>query len=186
MTETIGERLQELNLPEATELERVRTFLQTTIAQTRGVARGLFPVRLEENGLVSALEEWAAHAGELFQIDCVFTCDQPPAGVESTAALHLYYIAQEAVANAAKHGHATRVEVVLSPHVDGWNLTVRDDGGGFIPGEKINAGMGLRIMDYRARVIGATLQVQSKPGAGATIACIFQAPLAIPAPSPTN
>ncbi len=177
MAETIGERLQDRSVPEAADLERIRTFLQAAVAQTRGVARGLFPVRLEENGLVSALEEWAVHAGELFQIDCSFSCDRPPAGVESSMALHLYYIVQEAVANAAKHGHATRVAIGLAPRNGGWVLSVRDDGAGFAPNPQRTTGMGLRIMDYRARVIGASLEVHSQVGKGTIVECTFQLPV---------
>ena len=76
------------------------------INQTRGVARGLFPISLEENGLISALEELAANASNLFNVRCQFTAEGQLPKVENGAALHLYYIAQEAVLNAAKHGRA--------------------------------------------------------------------------------
>ncbi len=215
MAETIGERLQEQNLPEASELERIRSFLQAAVAQTRGVARGLFPVRLEENGLISALEEWALHAGELFHIDCQFSCIRQPQVVDPATALHLYYIAQEAVGNAAKHGRASAVEVSIdscqwsrkelegvlsqdSQRVQGsisgqsradnstskdptrlenrseaWILRVRDNGTGFDLRQRPTTGMGLKIMDYRARVIGATLEVASEPGSGTVVTCIW-------------
>src|SRR4029077_4076266 len=117
------------------------------------VARGLFPVRLEEKGLVAALEELAAHRSELFQTNCRFVCEEPPATVENAIALHLYYIVLEAVANAAKHGGAGNVVITLEPMGDRYLLKVRDDGSGFSPAAKAQTGMGLRIMNYRARVI---------------------------------
>src|SRR5207249_9280168 len=55
LTETLADRMQEKGAAEFAEVERINYLLNNTLLQTRGVARGLFPVRLEENGLVSAL-----------------------------------------------------------------------------------------------------------------------------------
>jgi PAS domain S-box-containing protein len=125
LTETLADRLQEKGIGEASEAERIGGLLNNALTQTRGVARGLFPVRLEENGLVSALEELATNATNLFQVPCSFTSDKPPERIDNTAALHLYYIAQEAVANAAKHGHAKNVQLTLEPLHEHYVLTVR-------------------------------------------------------------
>jgi len=181
LTETLADRLQEKGAGEAAEAERIGGLINSALTQTRGVARGLFPVRLEENGLVSALEELAANAASLFQLTCTFTCDRPPEKIDNAVALHLYYIAQEAVANAAKHADAKHVQLSLEPQNERYALTVRDDGRGFVLGSARPAGMGLRIMHYRARVIGATLDVQSQPGQGTTIRCTF-----LPASPETN
>jgi PAS domain S-box-containing protein len=173
LTESLADRLQEKGAAESAEVERINYLLNNTLLQTRGVARGLFPVRLEENGLVSALEELAANASQLFQLECKFVCEHPPAFVENTIALHLYYIVQEAIANAAKHGKAKNVVITLDPVNDRFALMVKDDGAGFSANGARQSGMGLRIMDYRARVIGATLEVKSRPGAGTQLTCIF-------------
>jgi PAS domain S-box-containing protein len=173
LTESLADRLQEKGAAESTEVERINYLLNNTLLQTRGVARGLFPVRLEENGLVSALEELAANASQLFQLDCRFVCEHPPVFVENTIALHLYYIVQEAIANAAKHGKAKNVVITLDPINDRFALMVKDDGTGFSSNGARQNGMGLRIMDYRARVIGATLEVKSRPGAGTQLTCVF-------------
>jgi two-component system CheB/CheR fusion protein len=173
LTETLADRLQEKGAGESVEAGRIGQLLNTAIAQTRGVARGLFPVRLEENGLVSALEELAANASELFHLDCRFASDDPPAVVDNAIALHLYYIVQEAVANAAKHGKAKNVRIGLEPVKDRFALTVADDGLGFSLAGHQHTGMGLRIMHYRARVIGATLELKSQPGRGTQVVCLF-------------
>ena len=173
LTETLADRLHEKGAAESAEVERINYLLNNALLQTRGVARGLFPVRLEENGLVSALEELAANASQLFQLDCRFVCEHPPAFVENTIALHLYYIVQEAIANAAKHGKAKSVMITLDTVNDRFALMIKDDGGGFSANGPRQTGMGLRIMDYRARVIGATLEVKSMPGAGTQLTCVF-------------
>ena len=173
LTETLADRLQEKSAPESAEAERISYLLNHAILQTRGVARGLFPVRLEENGLVSALEELTVHASQLFQITCRFHCEDPARSVDNAIALHLYYIVQEAIANAAKHGKAKNVVVSLEPTRERHSLSVKDDGVGFkLPGSN-QGGMGLRIMNYRARVIGASLEIKSQSGEGTQVICLF-------------
>jgi PAS domain S-box-containing protein len=176
LNETLSDRLNERGASESAEAQRIGHLLNTAINQTRGVARGLFPVRLEESGLVSALEELAAHTSELFNVQCRFCSEHAPESLDSTVALHLFYIAQEAVANAVKHGKARKVCIGLEPVNDGWELSVIDNGLGFVPVTNGQPGMGLRIMHYRARVIGATLDVKTQPGAGTQLTCVLQPP----------
>jgi signal transduction histidine kinase len=139
------------------------------------VARGLFPVRLEEEGLVSALEEVVINATKLFKVRCHFSCVEPHPKPETTAALHLYYIAQEAVLNAAKHGNATEISVAITRHHERFMLIVQDNGNGFEVAERNLSGMGIRIMRYRAQVIGATLDLKSRPKQGTQVICTFHA-----------
>lgn len=184
LTSSLAEELAAGNRETAAEAERIATLLNEAIEQTRGVARGLFPVRLEEKGLLSALEELAANASELFKINCRFVASAPPAAVERGIALHLYYIVLEAVANAAKHGSPAAVIIHLEPAGDRFQIRVQDDGVGFSRPAGGRTGMGIRIMHYRARVIGANLYLQSQPGSGTTVTCRF-APASTGA-SPTN
>jgi PAS domain S-box-containing protein len=173
LTDVLANELQGQHAPAAAKAERIGGLINETISQTRSVARGLFPVRLEENGLVSALEELAANATNLFKTDCRFTCRESLPALADGAALHLYYIVQEAVSNAAKHGKAAHVAVTLTRAQDRWTLTVQDDGAGFDAAAVTGPGMGIRIMRYRARVIGATLDLKSRPGNGTQIVCGF-------------
>jgi PAS domain S-box-containing protein len=174
MSHTLANRLQQKGNPEFAQAEGISTLINTAISQTRGVARGLFPVRLEENGLASALEELATNSAELFKVNCRFIAGEPAAIVENEIALHLYYIALEAVANAAKHSRAENITIYLGPADGRYALEVKDDGCGFTPESVAQTGMGVRIMHYRARVIGATLNLQSRPGSGTHIVCLFQ------------
>ncbi|HWV98864.1 MAG TPA: PAS domain S-box protein [Candidatus Acidoferrum sp.] len=173
MTSTLADDLEESGFPQSSEANKISTMINEVIDQTRGVARGLFPVRLEENGLAAALEELAVNAGELFKINCRFVAEEAPPTVENAIALHLYYIVLEAVANASKHGQAAQVVIAIERRGERYVLSVRDDGVGFLPSGAAQTGMGLRIMHYRARVIGATLTLQSRPGSGTTVACLF-------------
>jgi two-component system sensor kinase FixL len=135
------------------------------------VARGLFPVRLDESGLASALAELAANTSSLFRIQCQFSGEELQTPVDKSVSLHLYYIAQEAVSNAIKHGRATGVSITIAQSADRLVLTIRDNGEGFQLPAVGASGMGIRIMRYRARMIGATLDLNSQPGLGTQIIC---------------
>jgi signal transduction histidine kinase len=82
---------------------------------------------------------------------------------------------QEAVLNAAKHGNATQINIALARQGDRFVLTIEDDGAGFESSGGNSTGMGIRIMRYRARVIGATLDLKSRPGQGTQVTCVFYA-----------
>ena len=109
----------------------------------------------------------------MFKINCRFVATAPPTAIEKGIALHLYYIVLEAVANASKHGSARNVVINLEPAVDRFQICVQDDGVGFSRPASGHMGMGIRIMHYRARVIGATLHLQSQPGSGTSVTCRF-------------
>jgi len=173
LVDILGDRLQEKEAPEAAEAERIGNLINETNAQARSVARGLFPVRLEEHGLVLALEELAASASSRYRITCRFVCQTTPVKVDGELELHLYYIVQEALLNAVNHGKATSVIVTLSPDRDRLNLTIQDNGTGFQLTGRSRSGMGIRIMRYRAKVIGATLDLQSQIGHGTQITVVF-------------
>lgn len=170
----LADQLQEKHVPEASEAERIGGLVNDAITQTRSVARGLFPVHLEESGLVLALEDLAANATNLFKIKCDFIAGSPPPALENGVAAHLYYIAQEGVLNAVKHGKAAQISLSLKPTGGHYELSIQDNGSGFDTSNgHTSKGMGVRIMQYRARTIGATLDLKSAPGAGTRITCVF-------------
>jgi len=124
--------------------------------------------------LVSALEELAHGAGAFFSTRCEFRCEEPVEVRDPTVALHLYYIAQEAILNAVKHGKARLIQVRLAAaNGDGGVLTVRNDGAPLTPLSTPGRGMGIRIMKYRARMIGATVVIRAPPDGGAEVICRF-------------
>jgi PAS domain S-box-containing protein len=180
LTDILGDQLLEKGVPESAEAERIGHLINEVNVQARSVARGLFPVRLEEHGLVLALEDLAATATRRHRITCRFICDVTPVKFNSDAELHLYYIVQEALANAVNHGKSTSVIVTLTCEGERMKLTVQDNGMGFAPTGKGPTGMGIRIMRHRAKVIGAALELESQPGHGTQITCQFSAPVRKP------
>jgi len=167
----LGDQLLEKGVAESSEAERIGGLVQEAMQQTRGVARGLFPVRLDESGLVSALAEFADNTSQMFRLQCQFRGEELLGPLDKAVSLHLYYIAQEAVSNAIKHGQATRVTVDLTQSRDQLRLVIQDNGRGFQAPAAGASGMGIRIMRYRARMIGATLELKSQPATGTQITC---------------
>jgi len=94
---------------------------------------------------------------------------------DNTIATHLYRIAQEAVSNAVKHGRAKTVKVSLAGGSNQLRLRIQDDGVGF-PEEldEETRGMGVRIMHYRARIIGANLEISGALDGGTTLTCTLR------------
>jgi PAS domain S-box-containing protein len=173
MGKVLEERLAESSVAEAAEAAKIVKLVNESIKMTRDLARGLLPVVSEAHGLMSALEHWAGEVSELFHAACRFECCDPVFVHDEVLADHLYRLAQEAVTNAIKHGHARNITIGLAVVMGGGVLTIRDDGCGFNVVPKSQSGLGLRIMSYRAKMIGGSLSVQSSPNGGTVVRCLF-------------
>lgn len=161
----------EKSLPEHGLATRVAEGIERALNQIRMVAKGLIPVEVDAIGLMAALSELAARTHELYGIGCSFECARPVLVHDNNTATHLYRIAQEAVTNALKHGRTGHVRVVLEAHGGMISLRVLDDGVGIAEPSDESRGMGLKIMRYRAGLIGATLKVEPAGGGGTLVSC---------------
>jgi PAS domain S-box-containing protein len=164
----------------APHAKEIAQMVQRAMTQTRELARGLSPVRLEVEGLTDALHELAAGTKKVFGCDCRFRCDPPVLVPDHTVAIHLYRIAQEAVTNALKHGQARRIEIGLTAKGRSITLAVKDNGTGIPRKLPKRKGMGLRIMRYRAEVIGGALLVDPVRGGGTRVLCTVTEELLAP------
>lgn len=179
LSRSLARKLRQAGAPGADEAATIEQFIREADEQARGLARGLVPVDLEAKGLADALQRLTDHTEALFDVRCVFRETASAAVHDNTAATHLYRIAQEAVHNAVKHGQAARITVMLAAGAERTRLRVKDDGVGFPENnaavhESQAGGMGVRIMHHRARMIGATLEIQSAPGEGAAVTCTLR------------
>ena len=173
MSKVQEQKLIEKGLPEAGDAAKIVNLVNDAIHKTRELARGLLPVVSDAHGLMSALQQWAGEVEDLFAVNCRFHCFTPVLIHDDAVATHLYYIAREAVNNAIKHGHAREIIIRLAADQHQGALTIQDDGygiGSTVPGNK---GMGLHLMNYRARVIGGALTVQRMPVGGTMVSCLF-------------
>ena len=153
------------------QADRICSLAKDAVRQARGLARGLVPVDLKAEGLMAALEGLAANVSEVFKVNCRFECPRPVLIHDNAIATHLYRIAQEAANNALRHAHAANIVIRLEEGEGQIVLSIGDDGPGLPDDLDRMKGSGLRIMSYRARMIGGSLDIGRGPQGGTCVAC---------------
>jgi signal transduction histidine kinase len=138
------------------QIESAQEQLALALADLRHLVRGLNPQVLTDNGLVAAIEEAAGRFPVPVSLDLQLP-GRLPQRVETAA----YYAVAEALANVAKHSHATHVDLVGRQHADTLVLQVRDNGVG---GADASGGTGLTGLADRLAVVAGRMRVSSPPG----------------------
>ena len=176
MSKVQEQKLAEKGLAEAAEATRIVGLVNEAINKTRRLAHGLLPVASDADGLMSALKRWAIEVEDLFHISCRLRVNNPVLIHDANVSTHLYRIAQEAVNNALRHGQAKNIEISLAARKGYGTLRIENDGSSLPENATNRSGMGMQIMNYRARMIGGSLTVQSSGISGVTITCQFPLP----------
>src|ERR1700678_419708 len=166
-------KLAEQKRSETEDAAKLVQLVNEAIHKTRELARGLLPVVSDSQGLMSALQLWAAEVEDLFRVPCRFECGTAVLIYDDTVATHLYHIAQEAVNNAIKHGEPRKVMIQLTAEEGRGRLLIKDDGKGITENPAHTQGMGLHIMNYRAGVIGGVLEARRDTPRGTVVTCTF-------------
>jgi two-component system sensor histidine kinase UhpB len=149
------------------ELVELKRLVNQAMSELLQLARQLRPTALDDHGLLPAMasqvRRFEAQTGIKAELNASGADTQLPPDEE----IAVYRIAQEALANVARHADARQVSIGFSAGDDGVELTVRDDGRGFStlapPSE---GGLGLGGMAERARLVGGELTIESRPGGG--------------------
>ncbi len=176
MSQVLEQKLAARSKGNAARAAEIAKLVRQAIAQTRDLARGLSPVDLAVEGLMSALQELASNTEKLFHVSCPFLCPEPVLVPDNSVATHLYRIAQEGIRNAIQHGKAKRITLELLQSSDQILLSISDNGRGLLESRDPHRGMGFRIMQYRAGVIGGSLVFESRPKKGTTVLCTIPTP----------
>jgi signal transduction histidine kinase len=143
--------------------------LKSAVSQVRSMARGLASVTLNEESLKESLEQLADEMSSLYNTACTASFSGPLPELDRKTKEQLYFIAREAVNNAARHARPDHIKIQLNSDPSGWTLRIDDDGSGFPEDQADGEGMGLRIMRHRATRIGAAFDIRSAPGQGTAI-----------------
>ena len=168
MARSMAVRLKNHRVVEVEDIEKIAELINEGVTETRTIARGLHPVEMNPNGLVAALQSLLSQRSRLpYRLDM----DEELSIPDPTVALHLYRIASEAVINANKHARARELVVRMRSSPKQIELSVADDGVGVGKNPGGGTGMGFHIMDYRARSIGARLEITSVKPHGTRVAC---------------
>ncbi len=168
MSQALAQKLAASSSSEAAAATEIVKQVNQATAQARNLARVLHPIVLED-GLESAFTELGSNMERLFGISCKVQIGGEVPEIDEATTRHLYYVAQEAVTNAVKHGGAKIISIRVTRFGDQCKLFVRDDGAGLSKKPNTSNGMGLHIMRYRAHMIHASFSIESGAAGGTVV-----------------
>jgi two-component system CheB/CheR fusion protein len=170
LANSLARRVSETDAAAGT-VKELQAMIRQAKSTVRRLAKGLFPVEVDAEGLRAALEELASTTAERCQVAADFVGPRDVRVPDNEVATNLFRIAQEAVTNAVNHAGPSRIEISLENRGSQLVLGVSDDGCGLPPDHAGATGMGLRIMRYRAASIEAPLTITGRDGGGTCITC---------------
>jgi signal transduction histidine kinase len=171
LAKSLAKRLQRREADEAAEAGQLAEGLEGVLKQLRAIAKGLIPVEVNVEGLMVALRELVKTAEERSDCACDFECPHPVPVDDDHVALHMFRIAQEALSNSIRHANADRITIRLEVIDAKLVLEIRDDGEGIGRTSGERQGLGLRTMQYRAALIGASYSAGNAAGGGTVVRC---------------
>ena len=154
--------------PPREDLKEVQEIAQTTLNNIRTLSQALHPVLLEEAGLESTLDWYIPTVERQTGLVLHYEKTGRPFPVETSAGVHIYRVAQEALNNVSRHSGAREAWIRLKFSPDALELEVEDHGTGFVT-EKMQRGIGLVAMRERAELIGATLVIAPRAQGGTAV-----------------
>ncbi|MBD3672175.1 MAG: PAS domain S-box protein [Planctomycetaceae bacterium] len=180
MIASLANKVKEENLQISESVLEIGEMIQQAKTGVRRLAKGLFPVEVDAEGLRAALADLTRSTEERCNIECEFVYNKSSTLTDNNVATHLFRIAQEAVNNAVKHSQASKITVELLLSEAGVSLSISDNGQG-VETDRIDqyAGMGLSIMRYRANLIGAIFEIDSHSSSGTRVTCYLPLPQAL-------
>jgi signal transduction histidine kinase len=156
----------------AAELRHLSQMASSSIATVRDMAHGMLPIALRHGDFKLVLQDLARSTRRTFGVQLTLRFDGDKAYLPvGRVAEHLYRIAQEAIANAIKHGHAKRLAIAVHASAAKISFSVSDDGVGF-DSRTTSVGMGLQIMRHRVRLLGGLVDIGRAGSGGMRVHCV--------------
>jgi signal transduction histidine kinase len=153
-----------LTAEEDESFQTINEILHKTIDETRRISHDLFPVVLENFGIVTALNE-LKELNRSNQIETLLEVDYKDSDFQLESSIHIYRIIQELVNNSIKYANCTKISIALKKGVDGFNLIYNDNGIGKKTQVLKGKGLGIKNINSRLSILNATLELeQLTPG----------------------
>ena len=157
MISTLAKKINIRNRITSEEIDYINERVHEAITATQRTVNGLCPVALEKGGLTSALTDMTKKVSRDLDITCSFSHRNFTSSMDYYVSTQLYYIVQEAINNAIRHGHSSKIDVNIIGSKRTVKIVIRNDMRNGNNTYKSN-GMGLKTMRYRAQMIGATFK----------------------------
>jgi PAS domain S-box-containing protein len=168
----IAASLKKAGRPEAAELADLANLARQAVTNCRAIAHGLSPVTFADAGLIEVLQEMVALQRRSFDLNARCEVIQTaPLRLAPESIENLYRISQEAITNSRRHGRAKSIQVKLDIQPATVRLDVLDDGVGLASSPATSTGMGLKIMQVRAAIIGGRLSIGPGKHGGTLMSC---------------
>lgn len=151
------------------EFDELNADVIAAMERTRSMAHGLFPARLNYATLRHALREFSRQIRTRFSLEIALDLPRRLPRHTPEQIIHIYRIAQEAVGNSIRHGRSTAVRIALEISAGHAELRLEDNGTGFPAVDSRPEGIGLHVMQYRARILGGSLDLGNRQPAGAVV-----------------
>jgi PAS domain S-box-containing protein len=159
---------------ELKDIKKIHDLVGESLTLAERLLKGLFLVEIDYEGLPSALKNLATSVNDIYDITCTFE-DNGEFDIDVMSATELFYIANEAVHNSVKHGKSTEINIRLYESDCNFILEVSDNGIGIDEKRlKQSEGIGLKLMKFRAKMIGAKFSIKNKKDdKGVMVSCTF-------------
>lgn len=164
--------LEEKEWPELAEVNFIQEQISSVVVQARDLARGVFPVQIDEEGFLAALQEVVQNTNRLRLFTVTLKVEGEIKIKNPETGMHLFRIAQEALNNVTKHAHASRVEIEVSRSDHHLALQISDDGVGLPADRTGGKGIGMQTMTYRSKSMGGEVQVDNGREGGTVVRCV--------------
>lgn len=168
MTRAVALRLKNHRVIEFEDLDKISELVNQGATDARNIARGLHTAEVDAARLLPAIRDLVSR--EIWKTPCRLEVKTKLDLHDDAVASHLYRLLREAVINAHKHAQAKEIVVGISRSNGEIVFSVTDDGIGIPAGENNRHGLGFYIMNYRARTIGARLEVKRRQRRGTRVA----------------
>lgn len=152
------------------KINDTRELLAQTITDLRDLSKSLSYESIRSMGLIETMEREIQRINKSGVLDVALLQQGEPYSLGEQRELLIFRIFQETLNNALKHSGAKHLKIVLQYHSDLFNLTLEDDGFGFLPEVLDNKqGSGLKNIKNRAALIGGIATIDSAPGKGCCV-----------------
>ena len=171
-SKSLANFLEGKSLPGAEDATRVVDLTNEAVVQARNLARNLLSADIDHGGICAWLQDFSSRVELLYGVSCTFAYVPENIGMDRVIAHEFYRIAHEASMNAIKHGKASSVSISLHRKDHVTALRIEDNGVGFSNAKRTD-GIGLRLMNYRAQSIGASLEIHDTGQGGTVVECVL-------------